>query len=75
MERQVDTILILSPENVPPELAEWLEACGNGVLLVSLDRLADGRLVLQALPDVEPQVVARVRKILAQHADVLRRLA
>ncbi len=74
MKEYANTILTLSAEKVPPELTEWLEACGNGVLLVSLDRLADGRLVLQALPDVDPRLVARVRKILAQHADVLRRL-
>lgn len=74
MNQQADTILTLPSEKVPPELAEWLEACGNGVLLVSLDRLADGRLVLQALPDLDPRLVAHVRKIMAQYADVLRRL-
>ncbi len=65
---------MLSAEQVPPELADWVETHGDGLLLVSLDRLDDGRLVLQALPEVDPRLVARVRKIMAQHADVLRRL-
>jgi hypothetical protein len=67
-------ILTLAAEAVPAPLAEWLAALGNSALLVSLERLPDGRLVVQALPDVDPRLVAQVRKVMAQHADVLRRL-
>ena len=66
--------LTLPPDAVPPMLDNWLEAAGTPALLVSIERLADGRLVLQGLPDVEPTLVAQIRKVLAQHADVLRRL-
>lgn len=64
-------VLTLPPGALPPDLDALL---GDGALLLSLERLDDGRVVAQTLPDVDPALVARVRKILAQHADVLRRL-
>jgi hypothetical protein len=64
-------VLTLPPGALPSDLDALL---GDGALLVSLERLPDGRVVVQPLPDVDPALVARVRKILAQHADVLRRL-
>ena len=72
MEHQSVYHLTLDAEAVPPELAAWLDQ--QSALLASLERLPDGRVVLQALPDIDPAFVARIRKILAQHADVLRRL-
>lgn len=71
---QNKTLLTLSADDVPTPLAEWLAAFDSSALLVSLERLPDGRLVLQALPDVDPRLVAQVRRTMAQHADVLRRL-
>ncbi|HEX6291343.1 MAG TPA: hypothetical protein VFZ66_19320 [Herpetosiphonaceae bacterium] len=67
-------MLTLPADAVPPALDEWLSAHESVALLVSLERLPDGRLVLQALPDVDPTLVAQIRRVLAQHADVLRRL-
>jgi hypothetical protein len=72
--QQLPEILTLPAEAVPSALKDWLAACGDGALLVSIEQLADGRLVLQALPDVDPRLVAHIRKIMAQHVDVLRRL-
>jgi hypothetical protein len=69
------SIFALPPEEIPPALREWLMTLGGGALLVSLDLLPDGRLVLQALPGVDPRLVARVRRTFAQHEDVLRRLS
>lgn len=75
MEQLPTHLLTLPAEAVPPELAAWFEQADTPALLVSAERLADGRVVLQALPDVDPTLVARIRKVLAEHADVLRRLA
>ena len=74
MEQQSASLLTLPAESVPPELTVWFETHTTPALLASLERLPDGRVVLQALPDVDPALVARIRKIMAQHADVLRRL-
>lgn len=67
-------LLMLPAERVPVELATWLEASGAPAMVVSIERLNDGRLALQALPELDPTIVARIRKVLAEHADVLRRL-
>lgn len=74
MEHEPSEMLTLAAEAVPPELAAWIDALEQPALLVSIERLSDGRLVLQTVPGVDPAFVARLRKILAQHADVLRRL-
>jgi hypothetical protein len=67
-------MLTLSADTIPGALDEWLSIHETSALLVSLERLPDGRLVLQALPGVDPTLVAQIRKVLAQHTDVLRRL-
>ncbi len=74
MEKDLTEVLTLPADAVPPLLVDWLNVFGASAMLVSLERLDDGRVVLQTLPDVDPTLVARIRKILAQHADVLRRL-
>lgn len=68
------SLLVLSAAAVPPELAAWLDDFDVPAVLTSVERLGDGQVVLQAIPAVDPALVARIRKILAQHADVLRRL-
>lgn len=74
MEQQSTYLLTLAADEVPPALAAWFEDHTLPALLASLERLPDGRVVLHALPDVDPTLVARIRKIMAEHADVLRRL-
>jgi hypothetical protein len=74
METSLTDMLRLSADTLPPALQEWLAAHQSGALLVSLERLPDGSVVFQSLPDVDPSLVAQIRKVLAQHADVLRRL-
>ena len=74
MNEPISAVHVVDPAELPDGLREWLAANASGPLLISLEPLPDGRLVLQALPDVDPALVARIRKILAQYADVLRRL-
>lgn len=66
---------ILPSADVPTSLREWLQSAGDIAVLASLEVLPDGSLVLRALPEVDPRLVARVRRTMAQHEDVLRRLA
>ncbi|MBA3943084.1 MAG: hypothetical protein H0X37_00810 [Herpetosiphonaceae bacterium] len=74
MQQQPEAFLLLPAGGLPAALVAWLEAQSEGPLLVAFDRLPNGDWALQALPDVDPTMVARLRRILAQHADVLRRL-
>jgi hypothetical protein len=74
MDQAVPDVLVLEPADVSPPLSEWLATHDERPLLISVERLATGQVVLQSLPDVDPTLVARIRKVLAQHADVLRRL-
>lgn len=66
---------ILAPADVPAALREWLQSAGDIAILASLELLPDGSVVMRALPEVDPRLVARVRRTMAQHEDVLRRLA
>ncbi len=74
MDQSTPDVFVLPPGEAPPSLVDWLASRRDGAVLVSVERLDDGQFVLQALPDVDPTLVARIRRILAQHADVLRRL-
>jgi hypothetical protein len=75
MSEPPSTLMTLPAGAVPEELRSWLAEIGSQALLVSLELLPDGRLVIQGLPDVDPSLVARVRRTMAQHEDVLRRLS
>ncbi len=66
---------LLAATDVPSSLREWLLSGGNIALLASLEMLPDGSVVMRALPEADPRMVARVRRTMAQHEDVLRRLA
>lgn len=74
METYLPEILSLPADAVPPALDQWLSTHESPALLVSLERLPDGTVVLQSLPDVDPALVSQIRRVLAQHADTLRRL-
>lgn len=66
--------LTLKPEEVPANLAEWLRASQQTTILLAVELDTDGYLSLQALPEVDPQLIPRVRKAMAQYAETLRRL-
>lgn len=74
MEKHLTNILTLPADTIPLALDAWLAEHETGAMLVSLERLPDGKIVMQALPGVDPALVAQIRRVLAQHADVLRRL-
>jgi len=66
--------LTLRPDDVPPALAEWLRQAEQPTLLIAVETDSDGYLSFQAMPDVDPQLVPRVRKAMAQYEETLRRL-
>ena len=71
---ETGTALVLPVEAVPDELRSWLMGFRERAMVASLELLEDGHLVIQVLPDVDPQLVARVRRTMAQYDDVLKRL-
>ena len=66
--------LTLNPAQVPAELLAWLREAGQATLLAAIEIDDDGYVSLQALPDVDPQLVPRVRKTRAQYEETLQRL-
>ena len=75
MDEATPTALVIPAGAVPEQVRAMLEALAEPALLASLELLDDGRLVIQVLPGVDPRFVARVRVMMAQHEDVLRRLS
>jgi len=69
-----DMLITLPADAVPEALRSWLAQANRGALLVSLELLPDGRVMAEGLPDVDPSLVVRVRRTMAQYEDVLRRL-
>ena len=69
------TLLALAADEVPERLRNLLDESASRAQLASLELTDDGRVVVQLLPGVDPLLVARVRKTLAQYEDVLRRLS
>ncbi len=74
MRQDVEGVISLPPEVVPETLRDWLRLLDDHAVLSSLELLPDGRLVIQALPEIDPRIVARIRRTMAQYEDVLRRL-
>lgn len=74
MPEDLKTVLTLAPEELPESLRIWLDRLGSRATLASMEVLDDGTLVVQALPEIDPRFVARIRRLMGQHADVLRRL-
>jgi hypothetical protein len=66
--------LTLHPDRIPAELTDWLRRTEQTTVLVAIEIDAEGYVSLQALPDVDPQLVPRVRKTMAQYEETLRRL-
>jgi hypothetical protein len=69
-----DMLITLPADAMPEALRSWLVQADRGALLVSLELLPDGRVMAEGLPDVDPSLVVRVRRTMAQYEDVLRRL-
>ncbi len=75
MSEMSTTLITLAPDAVPEALRAWLQEAGNRALLASLELMDDGSLAILGLPEVDPSLVARVSRTMAQHEDVLRRLS
>jgi hypothetical protein len=75
MQEDVPTLLTLPIDAVPPLLRDFLAQLQTPAVIGALELLADGQVVVQVLPEVDPTLVARVRRILSQYDDVLRRLS
>ncbi len=75
MQEDQPTLLTLPFDAVPPSLREFLAQLKTPAVTASLELLADGQVVVQVLAEVDPSLVARVRRTLAQYDDVLRRLS
>ena len=74
MGEETETLLVIPADALPELLRAWLAEWRDRALVASVELLADGRLVVQVLPEVDPQFVARMRRMIAQYEDVLRRL-
>ncbi len=75
MQEDVPNLLTLPIDAVPPLLRDFLAQLQTPAVIGALELLADGQVVVQVLPEVDPTLVARVRRILSQYDDVLRRLS
>jgi hypothetical protein len=65
--------LELSAAELPEAMRAWLEA--QPAVLIAIERIGDDRVLLRRLPDVDPQLVARVRVTLAKYREALMNLA
>lgn len=64
--------LELPMAELPEAVRAWLEL--QPAVVVSVERLADGRVLLRPLPDVSPELVARARVTLAKYREALMNL-
>lgn len=62
----------LSAAELPEAMRAWLQA--QPAILIAVEWLSDDRVLLRRLPDVAPQLVARVRVTLAKYREALMNL-
>jgi hypothetical protein len=66
--------LLLPEEQVPPALREWLTSGERTARLVAIEQAPDGNVLLRAVPDIDPALVARVRETFAKYHEALMNL-
>jgi hypothetical protein len=66
--------LLLTEAELPEALQSWLETAPTAAFAVSLERLADGRLLLRPLPEASPELLARLRVTMAKYREALMNL-
>jgi hypothetical protein len=64
--------LELTTAELPEAVRAWLES--QPAVVVSIERLGGGRVLLRPLPDVAPELLARVRVTMAQYHEALMNL-
>jgi hypothetical protein len=66
--------LLLTDSELPEALRAWLADAPEGAFAVSLERLADGRVLLRPLPEATPELLARLRVTMAKYREALMNL-
>jgi hypothetical protein len=66
--------LILSEDELSDRLQAWLNSNSSHKMVVSVERLSDGRLLLRYLPDADPLLLAHVRVSLSKYHEALMNL-
>jgi hypothetical protein len=66
--------LLLNEADLPEMLREWLENAPRAAFALAVERLADGRVLLRPLPDVDPALLARIRVTTAKYHEALMNL-
>lgn len=64
--------LDIATAELPEAVCAWLEL--QPAVVVSIERLGDGRVLLRPLPGVAPELLARAQVTLAQYRDALMNL-
>jgi hypothetical protein len=66
--------LVLSEDELNDQLQAWFASNPSHKMVVSVERLSDGRLLLRYLPDVDPLLLAHVRVSLSKYHEALMNL-
>lgn len=67
--------ILLEESELGERLRAWLAGAPEGAFAVSLERLADGRVLLRPLPEATPQLLARLRVTMAKYREALMNLS
>lgn len=67
--------LLLNEADLPEALRAWLDAAPDAAFAVSVERLADGRVLLRPLPEATPELLARLRVTMAKYREALMNLS
>ena len=66
--------LLLKEADLPPNLQAWLAQAPEGAFSLAIERLADGRVLLRPLPEIDPASLARLRVTIAKYHETLMNL-
>lgn len=64
--------LELSTAELPAAMRAWLEM--QPAVIVSIEQVAEGRAIVRPLPDIAPDLLARIRVTMAQYREALMNL-
>jgi hypothetical protein len=62
----------LSTADLPAVIQDWLDS--QPAVVISIERLDEGRVLVRPLPEVEPQLVARAQVTLSKYYEALMNL-
>jgi len=64
--------LELSAAELPEAMRAWIEE--QPAVVVSIERIGGGQVVVRPLPDISPELIARIRVTIAQYREALMNL-